>query len=265
MTDCPVCGGAGWIVPNLRPGAADYGRAVRCRCNAGVADNCGLNDQERELSADSIMGNRPMHQVLRYLVSHAVAYPAGWITLWGDYGVAKSLAAQAIVAQLVKLGRSARFYHARQLEQGWFSDVRGDTANAELYRRLPVLVIDELDKINVTNDWTRHGLQELLDTRYRAAVAGQSLTVLICQVDPNVAMPGDIASRMADGRFYRPWPGEVNPQTVDAFRGVLVERNGALWVPGVLRVVGKDARPMMQPAYPAARNGAVHRAPAGVR
>ena len=264
MTDCPVCGGTGWIVPDLRPGATDYGRAVRCRCNAGVADNCGLNEQERGLSADAILGNGPMVQVLRYLVSHAVANPVGWITLWGDYGVAKTLAAQAIVAQLVKAGRSARFYHARQLEQGWFSDVRGDTANAELYRRLPALVIDELDKINVTNDWTRHGLQELLDTRYRAAVAGQSLTVLICQVDPNVAMPGDVASRMADGRFYRPWPGDAGARVPDAFRGILIERNGALWVPGVLRVTGKDARPAMPSrfALPVAGHRAVS---AGVR
>ena len=259
MTDC-ACGGTGWLVPDLPLGDPGYGRAVRCSCNVGIAEFCGLNEQERELSAASIApmpGNEKMVAVLRHLVKHVTAYPAGWLTLWGDYGTAKTLTAQAIIAQLVKAGVSARFYHARQLEQGWFSDVRGDTANAELYRRLPVLAIDEIDKINTTSDWVRFGLQELLDSRYRAGVAGTQLTILICQVDPAVAMPGDIVSRMNDGRFARPWPHGPNPH--------VVERDGALWVPGVLRVVGKDARPMMQPAYPAARNGAAHRAPAGVR
>ena len=247
-------------MPDLPLGAPGYGRAVRCTCNAGVAEFCGLNDQERELSADAIfdLGSASMTAVLRHLVKFITANPAGWLTLWGEYGTAKTLTAQAIIAELVKAGQSARFYHARQLESGWFSDVRGDTANAELYRRLPVLAIDEIDKINTTNDWVRHGLQELLDTRYRGGVAGTQLTILICQVDPAVAMPGDIYSRMNDGRFMRPWAGERNPH--------VVARHGALWVPGVVKVVGKDARPLQASAYPAAvQRGAQHRAPMGVR
>lgn len=259
--DCG-CGGTGWIVPDLPLGAPGYGRAVRCGCNTGVAEFCGLNEQERELSAEDIAeitpGGRDMVAVLRHLVHFITANPSGWLTLWGEYGTAKTLTAQAIVAQLVKAGRSARFYHARQLESGWFSDVRGDTANAELYRRLPILAIDEIDKINTTNEWVRHGLQELLDTRYRGGVAGTQLTILICQVDPAIAMPGDILSRMSDGRFARPWAGPRNPHVVAS--------EGALWVPGIVKVVGKDARPLQASAYPpAVQRGAAHRAPVGVR
>jgi hypothetical protein len=150
------------------------------------------------------------------------------------------MAAQAIVAGCVRQALPARFYHARKLEDGWFADIHGDSANGQLYREIPVLCIDEIDKANLTNDWVRKGLQELLDTRYRSAIAGQTLTILICQVDPAGAMPGDIHSRMSDGRFYRQW-------TAPTPNRYTVERWGAHYVPGIVHVEGPDQRPQIKP------------------
>jgi hypothetical protein len=239
--DCPVCSGMGYFLPDLPAGELGYGKIRRCpRCDTGLAARSGLNEQELRIEAASIRGASPMTALLRWLVGDVLAAPAGWLTLWGAYGTAKTMAAQAIVAGCVRQAIPARFYHARKLEDGWFQDIHGDSANGQLYREIPVLCIDEIDKANLTNDWVRKGLQELLDTRYRSAIAGQTLTILICQVDPAGAMPGDIHSRMSDGRFYRQW-------TAPTPNRYTVERWGARYVPGIVHVEGPDQRPQIKP------------------
>jgi len=239
--DCPVCAGMGYFLPDAQPGEPGYGKIRRCpRCDTGLAARSGLNEQELRTDAASIKGNHPMPALLRWLIGDVLATPTGWLTLWGSYGTAKTLTAHAIIAGCVQQSIPARFYHARKLEDGWFRDIHGDSANGQLYREIPVLCIDEIDKANLTNDWTRKGMQELLDTRYRSGIAGETLTILICQVDPAEHMPGDIASRMSDGRFYRQWTAKTpNRYTV--------ERWGAQYVPGIVHVVGKDQRPNIPP------------------
>lgn len=239
---CPICAGAGYYLPDLPTADPAFGKPRRCpRCDTGLAARSGLNDQELRTTAATIRGNSDMHALLRWLVGDVLAQPTGWLTLWGAFGTAKTLTAQAIIAGLVRQNVSARFYHARRLEDGWFADIHGDTANGQLYRDLPALCIDEVDKANVTNDWTRKGLQELLDHRYRTALAGQSLTILICQVDPAGVLPGDVVSRMSDGRFWREWTAPTPNRHA-------VEKWGARYVPGVLKIEGPDMRPMLRPA-----------------
>ncbi len=240
---CPVCAGTGFVIPDLQPGAPGYGKPVRCsRCDTGLSAKCGLNEQEQQLTAAAIKtfkGQEDITAALRYLVDYITDHPQGWLTLWGSYGTAKTLTVQAIVAQLLKRRTLARFYHARQLEQGWFDDIHGDCNHAQMYRRLPVLAIDEIDKFNLKSDWVRVAFQELLDTRYRAAIAGSQLTLLICQHDPEQVMPGDVFSRMSDGRFMRPWSGNANRYTIS--------RYGERWLPGIVHVEGQDARRLMKP------------------
>jgi DNA replication protein DnaC len=218
---------AGQVAPCPSCGAVDY------------AAQSGLSGDELATTADSITGKEAIHRMLRWLVGEMVERPTGWITLWGSYGTAKTLAVQAMVAGLVRKGVQARFYHAKRLEQGWFDDIHGDSSNGHMYRRLRVLAIDEADKINTKSDWTRAAFQELMDDRYRSGLAGKTCTIIVTQHDPEQCMPGDVASRMADGRFYRAWKYKANSFTI--------ERWGDLWVPGIMRVQGQDMRPQMRP------------------
>jgi DNA replication protein DnaC len=117
------------------------------------------------LTASNIRGNKAAEQAQRYLVDYVIAHPRGWLTLWGDYGTAKTLTIQAIIAGLVRTGHSARFYRASQIEPGWFDDLHTDRSNAELYRELPILAIDELNKVNLRSDWIRKRFQDLIDYR----------------------------------------------------------------------------------------------------
>lgn len=245
---CPQCGGLGHYVPDVPPGQPGFGKSVRCnRCDTGLGARSGLNEQELRTTAASIRGDNDMVTLLRWLVGDVLAHPTGWLTLYGSYGTAKTLTAQAIVAGMIRQNTPARFYHARQLEQGWFDDVHADSANGQLYRDIPVLCIDEVDKINLASAWVRAGFQELMDTRYRSGLAGRTLTVLICQVEPSEVMPGDVYSRMADGRFWRQWTGKPSTQTGKPNQ-CTVEQWGARYVPGIVHVTGADVRPLMRPA-----------------
>lgn len=239
---CSVCGGARWIVPDLPIGHPQFGRSVRCTaCDIDYSRKCGLTDTEQMFTAESIKGATDTQRTLRYLVSQIADNPVGWLTLYGAYGTAKTLAVQCIVAELVRRKRPARFLHAKQVEQMWFDDMHGDTMRAKTLRDAPILAIDELDKCNLKSDWVRQQFQSLLDHRYRQAVAGSQLTLITLQGEPEQLLPGDIASRMRDGRFARPWTGKPNEITVNQW-GVTV-------VPGCIHIAGADMRPNLPPAF----------------
>lgn len=241
---CSMCSGAGFIVPDLAVGTPAYGKAQRCPiCNANYDRVCGLTDAELAYTVDSIAGAGPTTTMLRALAAHIIANPVGMVTLWGTYGTAKTMAVQIVVAALVRNRTAARFYHAKQIEQGWFDDHDNDRMNAQTYLHTPVLAIDELDKVNTKNDWVRQQFQALLDYRYRMACAGRQLTLITLNGDPAQVMPGDIASRLADGRFARPWPADVP--------GPVIERHGDRLLPGIVPVGGKDARPYMRSMFTA--------------
>ena len=209
----------------------------------GAWRNCGLSEEERRYTAASIEGKGTMYQVLRWLVADLVANPVGMLTLWGPFGTAKSMTVQAVVAELVRQRRPARFAHAKTIEQRWFDDMHGDTSNAKVFLEASVLAIDELDKVNLKSDWVRQQFQLLMDTRYRAAVDGEQLTLITLNGRPEDVLPGDIASRLSDGRFYRQWPDGAERNEY------VVERWGAHAVPGVVQLRGKDARPYMRPDW----------------
>lgn len=237
---CETCHGTGWLVPAYEQGQP-IPAPVRCAACADYRQNTGLNDQELALTPGDIKGNGTMHNVLRYLAKYIILNPHGWLTLWGKPGTAKSLLAQIVVAGLAGNGVEARYYHARRLEQLFFDDIHNDTSNIQMLRRVPVLVVDELDKANLGNAWVRKGIQELADQRYRDALAHRSLTIWVVQYDPERLDEnmGDLVSRMNDGRFSRPWFGEPNEFTVDTF--------GDLMLPSVIHVTGEDVRPHKKP------------------
>jgi DNA replication protein DnaC len=181
------------------------GVLVRCEKCFDARPSCGLEEHELSLTVEDIKGDEEIHDVLRYLVQYCISHPVGWLTLYGRYGTAKSLTAQIIVAGLARKGKPVRYIHAKKLEQMWFDDMHNDTSNGLMLEEIPALVVDEVDKMNMNSSWVRSGLQAMADARYRSALARKTFTVWVVQADPEKVLPGDIASRMNDGRFRRPW------------------------------------------------------------
>lgn len=229
-------------MPDLPTSHPAFGKAMRCRqCQPDYTPHCGLTADELAYTDMSIEGKNEISITLRHLVRLITKEPKGWLTLYGNSGVAKSLAVQAIIATLVRNGHTARFAHAHQVEQAWFADRDSDKSNAEYFLNVPVLAIDELDKTNLKNDWVRQQFQYLLDHRYRQAVAGKSLTLFTLQFAPEHSLPGDMVSRMTDGRFCRPWPHAKNSMTI--------QRWGETVIPGLIHVQGVDVRPFVTPEF----------------
>lgn len=238
-------------MPDLQPKDPGFGRAARCpACGIDYRDRCGLNESEQQATSKSISGKGDTETALRYLVDAITAKPTGWLTLYGAYGTAKTLTVQAIIANLVRAGKVARFCRASEIEQAWFDDMHGDTNKRQLFLELPALAIDELDKVNLRNEWIRERFQELMDMRYRTGVAGETLTLITLQGEPAKHLPGDIASRISDGRFSRLWTGGRNKLVID--------RWGEKVLPGCLHIEGADARPNMAPDFVRAKR-ATHR------
>ncbi len=225
---------------------------MRCDHCADTSRFSGLTATELAYTADAIQGKNDTAVTLRYLVEYIEAQPAGWLTLWGTYGTAKTMTVQAIIAGLVRQKRNARFYHAKQVENAWFKDMHDPDHSAQglLFLDTPFLAIDELDKVNLKNEWIRQQFQNLLDHRYRQGIDGKQLTLITLNSDPADTLPGDIASRMGDGRFYRPAPPTGRNSHV-------IDRWGERVLPGCLNVAGGDARPLIAPEFVKAKKGKV--------
>lgn len=140
--------------------------------------------------------------ILRKVGAAILADRFGWFTVWGGTGSAKTLFLQALVVGFCQAGIQAVYYHAADLRNGLLRDVDNpDSDNAAYYRRVPVLVVDELDKYHMT-DWSRGQLQALLDERYRHMQT--QVTLFAANKDPlDSWLPEDIQSRLQDGRFNR--------------------------------------------------------------
>jgi len=217
-----------------------FGKAQPCPSCTKYVEQSGLKEGEANYDSSSIKGNTEIQQLLRFLIDEYAARPYGFLTLWGDYGTAKSMVAMAITAAATRKRMRARYEHAKEVERNWLRDTTAETSYTEMYRTIQVLVIDEVTTINMKNDWVRSQFSELVDARYRTALEKQSLTIFISQTDPGSVVPGDVFSRLGDGAFYRKWTKQESNQ-------LLVDRWGGLYVPPIVHVTGPDARPYRNP------------------
>jgi DNA replication protein DnaC len=147
--------------------------------------------------------------------------PYGWLYLYGGPGNAKSEVLMAIVNELNLAGRGPALYlkfsyllnrmraafaeqdyHHAQARAGLSPEQWQNLGYLERFERLkavPVLAIDELDKVRLTE----FGLEftfDFLDERYRQAIHGQTVTLFAGQTCPD-DLPAPLSSRIYDGRF----------------------------------------------------------------
>lgn len=204
--DCVHCGGSGWLRADVPITDPQFGRLVPCPSVLAHRDfsRCGLDENDRDLTWDAVRDVNNA-RVASEVVRQALDSGRGWVYLWGRPGLAKSLLLKVAVAEALRLGREAAYVDASTL----FSDVRRafDSANPsseaaarlEYWAALPVLALDELDKVNETG-WLREIRFALLNRRYEDGVRGRSVTFIASQLDP-ARLPEELASRVNDGRF----------------------------------------------------------------
>jgi DNA replication protein DnaC len=204
--DCEICGGVGWLRRDLPITDPGFGKMTRCPNSKVNQDfsRCGLDELDRALTWEAVEDKNNALQVAAS-VRAALMIGKGWVFLWGTPGLAKSLLLKIAVAEALRLGREAAFVEAADLInhiKGAFdvaSPSREAEARLDYWSSLPVLAIDELDKISET-PWVRQVRFSLLNRRYEDGVKGRSFTLIASQLHPD-RLPEELASRINDGRF----------------------------------------------------------------
>lgn len=217
---CETCQSLGYYKIDVPVGHPDFGQMLLCECRsqervAQLASLSGLKPHESQRLDALTALDQDAAGMLR-LAWDFVKEPHGWLYLWGGPGNGKSLVLQAVVNEMTMRGIPAvyvTFADLLDLVRETFKPQAEESYQAR-FRRLqlvPVLAIDEFDKVNET-EFVREFRSKLVDHRYRDAVGGQTATLFASNAAPE-ALPDWLYSRVNDGRFtvYHNAGGDVRP------------------------------------------------------
>jgi DNA replication protein DnaC len=185
---CSICGGAGFVVPDLPIGHPDFGRAIPCRCRQQERlerrlrsfQRLGNLETLRRLSFENfnpepgLYPPEQQHSLRRAydLCTHYAQEPENWLLLIGGYGCGKTHLAAAIANARLDLGEPVLFMvvpdlldHLRTTYNPE-SEIGYDELFDEL-RNTPLLILDDLGAQSST-PWAQEKLFQLLNHRYNA-------------------------------------------------------------------------------------------------
>lgn len=255
--------------------AHPLGKTVPCSQCADLLSKSRLTLEEQGMTVDSI-GPRDDDQTgediaLRFLGKEMLRDPFGFLSICGPAGNAKSLLLVALIAEFCRRGRQAVYLNADELVylinpgedkkiDGLPQAVTGEPgAMMRYFERVPVLAIDEIDKIGWTA-WQVQRIGALIEHRHRNA---ERLVTLLAMNRPpeqwrNAGDVEHIADRLTDGRFRRYWPQDRELQLPsclaeykEAVNGVTVHYAPGLFqtrLPSLRRHLRRDGRAQRQPA-----------------
>lgn len=165
---------------------------------------CGLTGAELCASLDQI-DSHPGTDTERMIqaAQRFISNPVGMLTIYGSCGNAKTVTQQAIVNACLSRNIGAiytTFYDLIGYVREAYQPDATNSAWSRMRRlqEVPVLCIDELDKVKFT-DWVREVETQLFDARYRRGLSGELGTVLAMNGDIE-DFPPHLLSRLRDGR-----------------------------------------------------------------
>jgi DNA replication protein DnaC len=188
---CPICGGAGYIVPDLPVGDPDFGKAVPCRCREQERLERRLRSLQRIGSLEGLKrltfetfipepthcSPDQQHNLRRAYetCTHFAQEPEGWLLLTGTYGCGKTHLAAAIANAHLDIGQPVLFVlvpdlldHLRMTFSPQ-SEISYDDLFEQL-RNSSLLILDDLGSQSST-PWAQEKLFQLLNHRYNARLA----------------------------------------------------------------------------------------------
>ena len=183
---CPICGGLGFVVPDLPPGHPEFGKAVPCTCREQERLDRRLRNLNEKSSIRTVdhltftaflpegKGLPPdKAQNLRLAYETCLEFsnhPQGWLLLTGTYGCGKTHLAAAIANERLARGQLALFMVIPDLLdhlRAAFSPESEITYDAlfEQLRTTPLLVLDDFGAQS-SSTWAQEKLFQLLNYRY---------------------------------------------------------------------------------------------------
>jgi len=208
--DCPTCGfplgSPGALRLDVPVGDPRFGRPMPCPdCHdATLSQRLSKCSQLTGWLRQARFAGYRVHDANRLGYEAASAFvnePLRWLTFWGPFGTGKTHLCAAIVNACVENRKAAVYYTLPDLLnilRGTFKDNTFSDTFSRLVR-VPVLVVDEVDKVNWTQ-WADEAVYELVDARYRGM--DDVGTAFAMNVEPKVDGGSNdyVYSRMHDGR-----------------------------------------------------------------
>lgn len=209
--NCPVCGGSGYIRNEREVTDPHFGKLDFCprldRLSLPSTVRLGLTrDELRGLSwQNSITLDRETRPAMETLAGLIKGH-AGWIYLWGDYGIAKTLLLKIAVAECNRGGVEAAYVRMSEImdniREGYGNDAKGSLdadSRLDWWSCVPILAIDEFDRMRLT-DYAEERQFLMMDRRYTSAIRRETSTILAANSPPS-SLPGYLQDRISDGRF----------------------------------------------------------------
>ena len=177
-------------------------------------------DEAVQLNWSSIYGasNRTLAVEL---VTGVLGKGYGIVTIYGTYGNGKTTILKTAVASALRDGKQAAYVSMSEilddLRSGFdYTDrTQNETARLKWWSQVPILAIDELDRVRNT-EYVQERQFNLLDSRYIGAIRQESITLISMNEDPS-ELPQYLYDRMRDGRFtiVKLDGGSVRPQMTE--------------------------------------------------
>lgn len=191
-SDCPICGGLGYIRYEVPLDDPRFGKIFDCECRHGQIQaerrewlrKMGGLDNLQNKTFESFnpegIGLLPQHQnTLKWAYNTALQFaqnPEGWLIIRGGYGCGKTHLAAAIANYRIERGEKVIFVTVPDLLdylRSSFAPVENDeisgsyTSRFDEVRTSPVLVLDDLG-IESPTPWAVEKLYQILNYRYNA-------------------------------------------------------------------------------------------------
>ncbi|MDZ7727721.1 MAG: ATP-binding protein [Dehalococcoidia bacterium] len=213
LTDCTVCGGAGFIRRQRPLNDPRFGKAEPCDCVLDEGIETRKSRLERignlealrrytfaTLSAERDGGTDPVVQRAIATVRAYAENPAGWLVITGPSGTGKTHLAAALAHARVDAGHPALFLtvpdlldHLRSGYQPEDEELTYDRV-FEQVRNAPLLLLDDVDAASPT-PWAREKLFQLLNARYN-----ESMPTVFTTSVPLERLEERLATRLGDSR-----------------------------------------------------------------
>lgn len=210
--DCPICGGNGFCRRELPIDHPEFGKAIPCpnMYQAQIKNEANryglLPDEIEKLNWGLLLDINDCPGIAYQIKSVLDSKKGGFVYLWGEHGLAKTMLLKISVAYALRdLRKKAAYTNMVNI----LDEIKAayDTSNPseESIRRLDwwshidILAIDEFDRINET-EWAKERRFRLMDTRYTSGFRGETTTLIASNRSPN-NQEGYLRSRIKDGRF----------------------------------------------------------------
>ena len=205
----PFVDGSGWVRRNVPLHSAEFGKLLPCPNSDPFKRYgfiSGLVDEDKNTHWDSVIETSPDVVKAIAAIKSTLQRGYGWVTLWGECGLAKTKMLKIAIAEYIREQRQPASY-ANMLDIINHMRSAYDTNNPngesekrlDLWSGLRVLAIDEFEKVNET-DFATSKRFSLMDRRYEEACRMKSITLIATNKNPAM-FDSYLFDRIRDGRF----------------------------------------------------------------